>query len=217
MKMYKAAIFDVDGTLLDTTEGVLASVKYAIQAHGLKELSREQLKNFIGPPIQDSFKYFYNTNEEMTQKLAETFRNQYKTFDLFKAKPYEGIFDVFHKLNEEGISLAVATYKRQDYATKILEHFGFDKYTKILYGADQYNKLRKKDIIKKCMVDLKIEDYSSAVMIGDSDNDAVGARDIGMAFLGVSYGFGFKNEKEVLSYNAIGCAKRPIDIISYFI
>lgn len=216
MAKYTTAVFDVDGTLLDTTEGVLSSVRYAIEKGGLNILAEEQLKNFIGPPIQDSFKKYYKVDDFMAQSLAELFRDRYKNEDLLKAVPYPGIYDVFSKLQEMGIKLAVATYKRQDYATRLLEHFQFDRYTKILYGADPYNKLRKKDIIQKCMNDLEITDYSQAVMIGDSDNDAIGAQKLGMHFIGVTYGFGFKKTEDVMQFQSIGCAQKPLEIISFF-
>ena len=149
MGKYKVAVFDVDGTLLDTKEGVLESVQYTIEKFGLQRLSVEQLETFIGPPIQNSFARYYKLPEIEIQKLANTFRERYKMVDLLKAKPYDGIYQVFEMLKKKDIELAVATYKRQDYAIKILRHFGFDKYTDVLYGADNENKLKKKDIIQQ--------------------------------------------------------------------
>lgn len=210
---YEVVVFDVDGTLLDTSEGVLAAVSYAIKESSLPELSEEEMKTFIGPPIQDSLAKHYDLTPEQVQSIAEVFRDRYKGDDLLKAEPYEGIYQVFEELQAMGIRLAVATYKRQDYATRILEHFGFDKYTKILYGADNQNKLKKKDIIEKCMLDLGVHDYSKAVMIGDSDNDAIGAKGLGMDFIGVTYGFGFQNKDDVMEYQAVGCAEHPLDIV----
>lgn len=213
---FKLVVFDVDGTLLDTSEGLVASVKYTIQKHNLPELSEEILKNFIGPPIQDSFAKAYGLEGEILQELATTFRNRYKDYDLLKAKPYDGIYEVFDKLSEQGIKLAVATYKRQDYAEMILKHFGFDKYTDILYGADHENKLKKKDIIEKCLTDAGITDPSEAVMIGDSENDVIGAMNIGAAFIGVTYGFGFKNHEEIEKYPVVGIADSAIGLLECF-
>lgn len=217
MKKYDIAVFDVDGTLLDTTEGVLSAVRYTIKNYNLPSLSEEQLKTFIGPPIQDSFQKYYQLNEKENQRLAECFRDRYKNFDLLKAVPYPGIFDAIDFLYQNDIKIAVATYKRQDYAIKLLKHFQFNKYTDIMYGADNFNKLKKKDIIIKCMEDLGVTDYSKAVMIGDTDNDAIGADEIGMNFLGVTYGFGFKNLNDVKQYPAIGSVDSAEDISAYFV
>lgn len=209
---FKAAVFDLDGTLLDTSEGVLASVKYTIDYFGLEPLSEEKLSTFIGPPIQNSFEYAYGLKGSVLQEIATVFRNQYKDVDLLKAKPYEGIYDVFQALLEMGIKPTIATYKRQDYATTILTHFGFDKYTDIMYGADHENKLKKKDIIEKALIDAGVRNYQYAVMIGDSDNDAIGAEGIGTKFIGVTYGFGFKNAEDVNRFQNIGAAKNTKEL-----
>ena len=213
MSRYEIAVFDVDGTLLDTTEGVISAVKYTISKMGFKPLPEEKLLKFIGPPIQDSFAKAYGIEGSILQDIATCFRDRYKEYDLLKAKPYEGIYDVFDWLDEIGVKLAVATYKRQDYAEIILKHFGFDKYTNILYGADHENKLKKVDIIKKCMDDLGVTDYSNAVMVGDSDNDAIGAKQIGMDFIGVTYGFGFRSIEDVSKFDTCGIAQNTHGIV----
>lgn len=215
-KKYEVAVFDVDGTLLDTTEGVIAAVKYTIEEHGLLPLDESVLKTFIGPPIQESFKKAYSLEGDILQELATTFRNRYKDYDLLKAKPYDRIYEVLDKLVLNGIKIAVATYKRQDYAVAILKHFGFDKYSDILYGADHENKLKKVDIIENCMRSLGLIEYTKAVMIGDSSHDAIGAAMIGMDFIGVTYGFDFKTQEDVMKYKAIGSADSTIEILKYF-
>ena len=211
-QQYKAVVFDLDGTLLDTSEGVLSAVKYTINKFGFEPLNQEALNAFIGPPIQDSFAKAYDLQGKILQELATVFRNQYKDFDLLKAKPYEGIYDVFQTLLDNGIKPAVATYKRQDYATTILEHFGFGKYTEIMYGADHENKLKKKDIIEKALIDAGVTDFSEAIMVGDSDNDAIGAMNIGTKFVGVTYGFGFKNIEDVKKFPNIGVASNALEL-----
>lgn len=215
MKQYKAAIFDVDGTLLDTTDGILASVRYMIAEAGLPELDRKTLLTFIGPPIQDSLVRVYQVSKERAQELATIFRNRYKDYELLKAVAYDGIYDVMDELRNRGIAIAVATYKRQDYAEMILKHFHFDQYSDILYGADHENKLKKQDIIKLCMKDMGITDPSEVVMIGDSSHDAKGAQELGMDFIGVTYGFEFRTKEDVYAYPAVGYADIPSDILKY--
>lgn len=209
---FKVAAFDLDGTLLDTSEGVLASVKYTIDKFGFAPLSEEKLKSFIGPPIQDSFAKQYNLQGSILQEIATVFRNRYKNNDLLKAVPYEGIYEVFEALKDAGIYPVIATYKRQDYATTILEHFKFDKYTDIMYGSDHENKLKKRDIIRMALRDAGLKDYQEAVMIGDSDNDAIGANEIGTAFVGVTYGFGFKSVEDVYAFRSIGAANSAYEL-----
>ena len=204
MIKYKMVIFDVDGTLLDTTEGVLDAVKYTIEKEGLPGLPEEVLKTFIGPPIQDSFRKAYQIEDKgYLQELAGIFRGRYKDFGLLKAYPYEGIYEVFDRLLAAGVKPAIATYKREDYARTIVRHFGFEKYTDIIFGADHENKLKKKDIICKCLEAYGGLPAKEAIMVGDTEHDAIAARQIGMDFLGVTYGFGFRTPKEVAEYSDI--------------
>ena len=215
MSKYKLIIFDVDGTLLDTTEGVIEAVKFVIKKNSLKALAEEQLRTFIGPPIQKSFETHYSLTKERAQELANDFRNRYKSEDLFKATPYEGVYDLMEQLMKLGYIIAIATYKRHDYAIDILKHFKFHKYTSIMYGADHFNKLTKKDIILKCIEDTSIMSYEEVLMVGDTDNDAIGAKELGIDFIGVTYGFGFKNSEMVKYYGAVGSAKNPGEILNF--
>jgi phosphoglycolate phosphatase len=213
---FKTAVFDLDGTLLDTSEGVLSSVRYAIEQFHLEPIPDEELRKFIGPPIQDSYARVYGLQGEKLAEVAMTFRSHYKDVDLLKARPYDGIYDVFQNLLDAGIRPAIATYKRQDYATRLLEHFGFNRYTDIMYGSDFEGKLRKNDIIRNAIRGAGAEP-GEAVMIGDSDNDAEGAQKLGVKFIGVTYGFGFCSEEDVDQYPNIGTAENTAGISALII
>ena len=212
---YKTVIFDVDGTLLNTAEGILASVEYTINKWGMKALSKEEILSFIGPPVQSSFHRIYGAEGELLDRLCETFRTVYKEENLFRAEPYEGIFEMYDALLEKGVKTAIATYKRHDYAVPLLKKFGFDKYCKVMFGADLEGKLTKSDIIVKCLEELGVSDLSRAVMIGDTLHDALGAKELGLDFLGVTYGFGFHDRRDVDAYPSIGSADTPLEILKY--
>ncbi len=216
-RKYDYVIFDVDGTLLDTAEGVTSAVRHTIEKEHLESLTEEQLKSFIGPPIQESFRRVFGVDMVRAQELAAIFRNQYKDADLLKAVPYEGIYEVCDRLRQAGVTVGVATYKRQDYAEKILKAFHFDKYSHYLYGADHENKLKKMDIIELCMKDMGVKDKSRVLMIGDSSHDAIGAEKIEVDFLGVTYGFEFQTESDVRKYKAVGAADKPAEILKYIL
>ena len=121
---YKLVVFDLDGTILDTAEGILASVEYVVEKFGLPKLEKEILPSFIGPPIQDSFSKYYGLTENMLKAATTAFRDNYSSKTLLLAKPYDGIYKLFDYLSSRGIKIAVATYKREDYALKLLHHFG---------------------------------------------------------------------------------------------
>ncbi len=213
MKQYQYIIFDVDGTLLDTAEGIVRAVKETMIKENLEIPPETVFRTFIGPPIQNSFQKLYGIEMERAQEIATIFRNFYKQDDyILRAKPYEGINEVCKALLAAGRQIGIATYKRQDYAEKIMRHFHFDAYTDHIYGADHENRLKKVDIIRMCLERMGCGDYRQAVMIGDSDNDAIGAEALGIDFIGVTYGFGFCDRRNVDEYANVGCAHTTLEL-----
>lgn len=215
MRKYDMVIFDVDGTLLDTSEGIICAVKYTAERFGLIEPQEKVLRTFIGPPIKDSFIREYYLDDVVANEMTTVFRDRYKNVDLLKAKPYEGILGVFESIEMLGIKSAIATYKRQDYAENIVRHFGFGDYTDIILGADKDNKMKKKDIIEQCIIEAGITDFRRVLMVGDSDNDAIGANLLGIDFLGVTYGFGFRTKEEIYANGAVYAADNPYEIQNF--
>lgn len=215
MNRYDLVIFDVDGTVLDTSEGVISAVKHTIEEMKFDMLPDEVIAGFIGPPIQDSFANIYGLSGSILQDIALVFRSYYKKVDLLKAVPYNGIHTVFKELLKRNIAAAIATYKREDYALTLLKYFNFDKYTDNIHGGDHENKLKKKDIIELCISQSGISDKSRVVMIGDTNHDAVGAELVGVDFIGVTFGFGFKTEEDVAKVKNVGSASKPLNILNY--
>lgn len=203
---FDVVVFDLDGTLLDTSEGILGSVSHTIAQLGLEPLNQTQLKSFIGPPVQDSFRKYYHLHEDDIQLASNVFREHYKTVNLFKAKPYDGIYTLFDTLCQNHIQPAIATYKREDYALELLHHFQFQRYTEIMCGADMEGRYRKKDIIQKALQASGLANKQRAVMIGDSDSDGIGANTVGIPFIAVTYGFGFATAKDAAKHQPYAVA-----------
>lgn len=207
----KNVIFDLDGTLLDTTEGVIESVKYTARRLAYPMLPSEELLKFIGPPIQQSFMTYYGADREQAQEAATIFRLHYKTDTLLKAVPYDGIYELCNILKKNNIRMAVATYKREDYALTLLQYFHFEQYCNPMHGADHYNKLKKEDIVQMCMKEMggNIED---TILIGDTSSDALAAEKVGIPFIAVLYGFGFRSTTEADRYRNAGSVDNPLQI-----
>ena len=201
-------IFDLDGTLLDTSPGILECVRYASEKLGYPELPHEKLLTFIGPPLKDSFMRCYGCDEAEAERLTATYREHYRKGALLNAIPYNGILELCETLKAAGVQLAVATSKPQAFSEQVLRHFGFDRYLDVIFGADMAGHLSKADLIRQCVGD---KDPSACVMVGDTDYDAIGAQEANVPFLAVSYGFG--NKEKMLSYPHIGIAEKPMDII----
>lgn len=217
MRRYDAVIFDLDGTLLDTSEGIIRSVSHVIELRKLPHISEDVIRTFIGPPMQRSFARVFGMDAVTANAAADDFRNRYKDTDLLLARPYDGIYDTLRALDGAGVKCAVATYKRQDYAERILVHFGFDRLLGAMCGADFEGKLTKKDIIENAIKAVGVTDKKRAVMVGDSDNDAMGAEEIGVDFIGVTYGFGFERQGDVECFSNVGWAGKPEGIQGYII
>ena len=155
--MYKGIIFDLDGTLLDTSEGVLASIRHTIKTMNYRELPLETLLTFIGPPVKRSLMKHYGLTDQEADEATEVFRQQYKNKDLLKAKPYDGILELLKALKDQGFLVGVATLKREDYAHTILEHFGIAKLCDLICGSDFESRMTKTDVLRKCLSGLGLE------------------------------------------------------------
>ncbi len=214
----EAVLFDLDGTVLDTSEGILMSVKDTIEHLGLKELPESELYKFIGPPIEWSFEDKCGLTGEATKEAAAYFRKRYATENLLLAKPYEGMYEFLQFLKDRNIPSGIATYKKDDYAKRLLCHYDFDKYCDVMYGSDYENKLTKADIINLCINDLGVKDKSKVLMVGDSKHDAGGAKNVGALFAGVSFGFGFGDfgGEDINDYDHIIYVDKMMDLTSLF-
>ena len=212
---YKLAIFDLDGTLLNTYAGVRAGVQYIIKTFGLEPRTEEQMRSFVGPPVYRSLMNHYGMSEERAKEIQQTFREYYVKEALYEAEVYDGLIETLQELRSRGIRTSVATYKREDMAVNVLHHFGVDAYLDGIFGCDADNTRSKSDIIRMAIADAKIPTEQS-LMIGDTDNDAKGAMEIGVPFLAVSYGFGFKQPGELEQFPHVGCAATPKEILQFF-
>ncbi|EAH6010895.1 HAD-IA family hydrolase [Campylobacter jejuni] len=182
-------IFDLDGTLIDPAQGVIKSIDYTLKNLNLGMINDEIKKSFIGPPIYNSLKNTFNLSDKEAKKATEIFRNIYKEKFLYEAQVYDDIPRLLQTLKGYNHQLAIATYKRQDYAELILKYFHLDTYFDFIKGADFESKLNKKDIIRLCLEKFNAND---AVMIGDTTHDEKGAKELNIDFISVSWGYGFK-------------------------
>ena len=191
MSKYQAVLFDLDGTLLDTSEGILSSVKYTIDVMGFEPIDEDYYETFIGPPIQHTLQKIYHLDDKTRDKAAAIFREHYSTVDLCKAKLYEGVLETLSELKKNGIKIAVATYKREDYTKKLLDEFGISQYCDWIQGSDFAGELTKAKIIGLCLKKLNVD--KNVLMVGDTEHDLIGAQYAGVDFLAIRYGFGFNN------------------------
>lgn len=214
--MISAVLFDLDGVLLDTAEGSIESFDYACRQMGFNILTYEEKKKIIGPPIKLSFKALCSCSEAESKQASVIFREYYKDFALFKAYPYEGILSVLEELKARGFKIGVATYKREDYAIKLLDYFGISQYCDIVHGADAECQRTKANIVNLCIEALKVP-KKSVVLIGDTVHDSLGAQKVGINFIGVTYGYGFTTTNDIDMFPNIGKISQPRELIKLLI
>lgn len=202
MQKYRCIVFDLDGTLLDTSVGVVKGIDYLITKHRLPDLSYEEKLKFIGPPIEKSIQEYFHVKKDKAWELANEWRDAYKDKFMLEAKPYEGIYELLDYCMKENIAMCVATNKREDYTLKILENFKFTKYFKCIIGSNFEGTRMKSDMIELCIKQIN-QLKQNCLMIGDTMNDSLGAQKAKVDFLGVTYGFGFDKTSECKSANAV--------------
>lgn len=190
-------LFDLDGTLTDPKVGITKSVQHALKTYGIEEPDLEKLTPFIGPPLKDSFMKYYHFPEEQAREGIDRYREYFAGKGIFENQVYDGIPQMLQKLKDAGKCLLVATSKPELFAKQILEHFELDGYFDFIGGASMDEvRVRKGDVIAYVLDTMGIGDASQAVMVGDREHDVLGARENGMACVGVLFGYGGRQELE---------------------
>lgn len=206
MKKYSLIIFDLDGTILDTSRGILNSVRYAEQNMGLEEAPIEIIQSFLGPPPKTQYQKVYMLNEEDAARATIYHREYGSQKGIYEADIYQGIEELLAMLKQVNVKIAVATLKRQDIATKILGEFGLvDCFDRII-GMDENESFTKADLLENACKTLEV-DLSDAVLIGDSNYDAIGAMEANMDFIAVTYGYGFHSVDDLSDYKHVAVCK----------
>ena len=191
---YTNILFDLDGTLVDSGEGVLKCAELALRHFNLPIPSPEEMRTFVGPPLRDSFLRFGCT-EEMAQEAIVVYRRRYTTVGKFELFVYPGIEKLLQDLTAAGCKLYVATSKPESVSVEILQHLGLARYFTYIAGADQ-NKGRstKSEVIAYLLA--QMGDLDGSLMVGDTAYDVIGSAQHGIPCAGVSWGYGTRKSIE---------------------
>lgn len=196
MKKYDVILFDLDGTLTDPVLGITTCVQKALEHFDIHVEDRNQLTPYIGPPLLDGFQNFHGLSKEQAEEAIAIYRERFSTVGLFENEMYEGIDVLLDKLKQQGKVLAVATSKPEPFAIRILEHFGLDGYFDEICGAELSTGGRnsKEAVLRHALAALRVDDLSTAVLVGDRKYDVEGAAAVGIDSIGVLYGYGSRDE-----------------------
>lgn len=195
--MYKYILFDLDGTLLDTFEGVSRSVAHTMEHFRLPVPNETEMRRYLGPPLIESFQKLAGMNEEDAQTAVKVFRERYKRLGIYEYGFFEDIKTVLKELRKMGCTLAVATSKLETVAKTMLEHAGLtDEFTFIGGSVDEPDRRQKSQVISYVIDKLGNPEKSEVLMVGDRDNDIFGAKANGITCCGVLCGYGSREEFE---------------------
>lgn len=206
--MSKTILFDLDGTLTDSGEGIINCAAMTLERFGLPVPSREAMRVFVGPPLWETFVKF-GIPKERTDEAVEIFRSRYVPIGKFENTPYPGIRELLERLRAEGHKLYVATSKPEVTAIEVLEHFDLAGYfTKICGALMDKSRASKSDVIAYLLKENGCS--QNIVMVGDTEFDVLGAAAHGIPTIGVAWGYGEVSEMEQAGAAAI--ARTPEDL-----
>lgn len=184
----KAVLFDLDGTLTDSGEGIMNCAKLALSHYGIEVTDEQSLRVFVGPPLSETFQKFGVPAAEVDRAI-EIYRSRYIPIGKFENQPYPGIRELLERLKSEGFRLYVATSKPETTSIEILEHFDLAKYFDIIAGASFDHHRHSKAMVIAYLLEQTGKEME-AVMVGDTAFDVIGAKEHGIPTIGVSWGYG---------------------------
>ena len=201
--MYQYCLFDLDGTLTDSREGITKSVQYALKHYGIDEPDLKKLEKFIGPPLADSFAQFYGFPEKKAWEACEVYRERFIPIGAYENKVYDGVPEMLQQLKENGVRIALASSKPEVSVRKILDYFDLMQYFDVVVGsAPDGSHGSKEEIVERALSELgvqvlsKEDRHSQCAMIGDRRFDICGAKKNGVTSVGVRFGFADEGELE---------------------
>lgn len=192
---YQYILFDLDGTLTDSGEGVMNSGAYAFEQLNLPVPSRQNLGKMVGPPLGTIFPLL-GVPEDKVEEAIRLYRDQYDNHGgKFQNKVYPGVEELLKRLREKGCTLYVATSKPEDVAREVLAFFGLDSYFSFIAGSTKnHSRETKRDVLNYLLG--RIGREQNAVMVGDTNYDVIGANQVGLPCIGVSWGYGSTADME---------------------
>lgn len=202
--MYDTILFDLDGTLTDSGLGITKAVQYALGQMGYEVPPRESLFSFIGPPLHKSFQRHCGIGEEESMELVFQFRVYYNQMGgILENEVYPGIRELLHDLKKAGKRLLIATSKPQAAAELVMHHFGLSQWVPdIIGGTDDPQRNTKGKVIAYALREYGVNP-ETAIMVGDREHDIHGAAENGIPAIGITWGYGDREELQNAGAEAI--------------
>ena len=202
-------LLDLDGTLTDPGTGIFRCIAYALETLGVSVPPERELGAWIGPPIQHSFANYLEAvgARAAGARAVDLYRERFAAKGLFENQVYPGIPELLAQLRSAGRRLLVATSKPRVFATRIVAHFGLDRWLQSVHGSElDGTRVDKVDLLQ-FIIESESLDPNHCTMVGDREHDMLAARYHGMAAVGVLWGYG--SEPELLAAGAESLVTDP--------
>ena len=209
----KAVLFDLDGTLTDSGEGIINCAILALEHFGLPIPTREEMRVFIGPPLHETF-IRHGVPADKAEEAVAVYRSRYIPIGKYENRPYDGIRELLETLQARGHKLYVATSKPEGMSKDILNHFDLAKYFTMICGASMDTSRSSKEAVIAYLMEESGE-KDNMVMVGDTKFDIIGAKHHGIPAIGVSWGYG--EVEEMISAGAVASADTPEELLTLLI
>ena len=212
MNKFDYVIFDFDGTVVDTGEGILKSLQYSFREMGREVPPMEDLKKFIGPPIHYSYTHFYGVSEDEVGDYIRKYRERYKIKGIYESHLYDGMKELLESLKKKGVKLGIASSKPEHLIYSVADYLGITDFFDAIVGVkvDDSNHSTKAGLVTEAMKLLDAEDKSKVLMVGDRKFDIDGAAGAGVKSCGALWGYG--DEEEFRAHNADFIISAPEDV-----
>lgn len=201
---YKYLLFDLDGTLNESGEGIMKCAQHTLRHFGINIENLNDLLPFVGPPLEDSFREFYHLNDKQVEEALVIYARRYAEFGAYEAQLYPGVTDMLKELRAAGKTVIIATSKKITMTMKVVHHFGLSDCVDFVGARDDAGtRHTKADVIRHIIKEMNITRLDDMIMIGDRKFDINGAKEIGIPSIGVLYGYGDREELEAAGANYI--------------
>lgn len=210
-----AVLIDLDGTLTDPKDGIVACLKQALSVVGAPLPAEDELERYIGPPLQASLAALLDGDAARAARALALYRERFAVSGMFENRVYPGVTDALSAMRDAGLALFVATSKPQPYAERILDHFGLAAYFHGTYGSELDGRRSDKAGLIAHLLQRESLAPSRSVMVGDRSHDMLGARSNGVVPVGVLWGYG--SREELVGAGARALCGRPGDLLDVLV
>ena len=216
--MWHNLLFDLDGTLTNSAEGITKCVQYGLHSLKIEEPDLKKLEVFIGPPLRASFMKYYGLTQAQAEAGVAAYRERFEKLGWKENEAYPGMVELLQYLASRHYRTGICTGKPEYFAVPIAELFGFTPYLETITGSTLDGRMDDKAQVVKLALDrwqiTSQEDKSRTLLVGDRREDVLAAHANGIACLGVGYGFGSRQELEEVG--ADGFVATVADLRAYF-